>query len=200
MSDLATAILDPVLRKRAGISIGLVQSWEEIAGPRLASQSRPEKIQWPRRLHEDDPFEPAMLVIACEGMAALHLQHETGEIIARVNAFLGFNAIGRITHRAEAGDRHDDRRRSRARGRLTAAEKREAVTARSATIEDDGLRASLERLGATIIGTKQESHELSTRAFVIVGAQIWRLDWGWRCLNSRQLSLFVASASQNPIR
>ncbi|TIU24954.1 MAG: DUF721 domain-containing protein, partial [Mesorhizobium sp.] len=93
VSDLATEILDPVLRKRAGISIGLVQSWEEIAGPRLASHSRPEKIQWPRRLHEDDPFEPAMLIIACEGMAALHLQHEAGEVINRVNAFLGFNAI-----------------------------------------------------------------------------------------------------------
>ncbi|TIS30249.1 MAG: DUF721 domain-containing protein, partial [Mesorhizobium sp.] len=44
VSDLATQILDPVLRKRAGMSIGLVQSWEEIAGPRLASRSRPEKI------------------------------------------------------------------------------------------------------------------------------------------------------------
>ena len=96
ISDLATAILDPVLRKRAGISIGLVQSWEEIAGPRLAHRSRPEKIQWPRRAHEDDPFEPATLVIACEGAAALYLQHETGEIIGRVNAFLGFAAIGRI--------------------------------------------------------------------------------------------------------
>src|SRR5690606_35845229 len=28
VSDLAAQILDPVLRKRAGISIGLVQSWE----------------------------------------------------------------------------------------------------------------------------------------------------------------------------
>ena len=96
VSDLVSNILDPVLRKRAGISIGLVQSWEEIAGPRLAAHSRPEKIQWPRRLHEDDPFQPAVLVIACEGMAALHLQHETSEIIGRVNAFLGFAAIGRI--------------------------------------------------------------------------------------------------------
>ena len=34
VSDLATAILDPVLRKRAGISIGLVQSWEDIVGAR----------------------------------------------------------------------------------------------------------------------------------------------------------------------
>ena len=47
-------------------------------------------------MHEDDPFEPAVLVIACEGVAALHLQHETGEIISRINAFFGFNAIGRI--------------------------------------------------------------------------------------------------------
>src|SRR6185437_4406707 len=96
VSDLASEILDPVLRKRAGISVGLVQSWEEIVGPRLALKSRPEKIQWPRRLHEDDPFEPATLVVACEGLAALHLQHETGEVIGRVNAFLGFNAVGRL--------------------------------------------------------------------------------------------------------
>ena len=65
VSDLATGILEPVLRKRAGISIGLVQSWEEIVGPRLAGTSRPEKIQWPRRMREDDPFEPAVLVVAC---------------------------------------------------------------------------------------------------------------------------------------
>ena len=29
-----------MLRKRAGISIGLVQSWEEIAGPRLAGRAQ----------------------------------------------------------------------------------------------------------------------------------------------------------------
>ena len=28
VSDVATAILDPMLRRRAGISVGLVQSWD----------------------------------------------------------------------------------------------------------------------------------------------------------------------------
>ena len=70
VSDLASEILDPILRKRAGISIGLVQSWEEIAGPRLATHTRPEKIVWPRRMQEDDPFQPATLIMACEGFAA----------------------------------------------------------------------------------------------------------------------------------
>ncbi|MCF6109039.1 DUF721 domain-containing protein [Mesorhizobium muleiense] len=153
VSDLATQILDPVLRKRAGMSIGLVQSWEEIAGPRLASRSRPEKIQWPRRMHEDDPFEPAVLVIACEGMAALHLQHETGEIINRVNAFLGFNAIGRIriVQKPVAVDKGRLKPSLRA---LTAAEKVK-LSGTVGMIEDDGLRASLERLGATILGQKK---------------------------------------------
>ena len=153
VSDLATEILDPVLKKRAGISIGLVQSWEEIAGPRLAGHSRPEKIQWPRRMHEDDPFEPATLIVACEGMAALHLQHETGEIINRVNAFLGFNAIGRVKILQKPVLSQKARPKPVARP-LSEAEK--AKLARTVgKIEDDGLRASLERLGATILRQKR---------------------------------------------
>src|SRR5215217_3035338 len=153
VSDLATEILDPVLRKRAGMSIGLVQSWEEIAGPRLAGRSRPEKIQWPRRMHEDDPFEPAVLVIACEGMAALHLQHETGEIINRVNAFLGFNAIGRIRIVQKPVLRDKARPKPTPRA-LTSVEKAK-LSDTVGKIEDEGLRASLERLGATILGQRK---------------------------------------------
>ncbi|MET3520665.1 DUF721 domain-containing protein [Mesorhizobium sp. M4B.F.Ca.ET.215.01.1.1] len=153
VSDLATEILDPVLKKRAGISIGLVQSWEEIAGPRLAGRSRPEKIQWPRRLHEDDPFEPALLIIACEGMAALHLQHEAGEIINRVNAFLGFNAIGRIKI-VQKPVLSEKARPKPAPRPLNDAEKAK-LSRTVGKIEDDGLRASLERLGATILGQKR---------------------------------------------
>ena len=153
VSDLATEILDPVLRKRAGISIGLVQSWEEIAGPRLAGRSRPEKIQWPRRLHEDDPFEPAVLIIACEGMAALHLQHEAGEIINRVNAFLGFRAIGRIRILQKPVLTEKARPKPALRP-LSEAEKSK-LSQTVGKIEDDGLRASLERLGATILSKRK---------------------------------------------
>lgn len=151
VSDLVSSILDPILRKRAGISIGLVQSWDEIAGPRLAAHSRPEKIQWPRRLHEDDPFQPAVLVIACEGMAALHLQHETSEIIGRVNAFLGFAAIGRI--RIVQKPLTTTATVPKPRPRPLSEAQQARLTGTVGQIEDEGLRASLERLGATILGT-----------------------------------------------
>ena len=153
VSDLATAILDPVLRKRAGISIGLVQSWEEIVGPRLASSSRPEKIQWPRRMHDDDPFEPAVLVVACEGSAALHLQHETGEIIGRVNAFLGFSAVGRIRILQKPVAQLSSK--PKPVPRMLSQEEKARLAGTVGKIEDDGLRASLERLGTTIVGTRK---------------------------------------------
>ena len=153
VSDLATAILDPVLRRRAGISIGLVQSWEEIAGPRLARNSRPEKIQWPRRMGDDDPFEPAVLVVACEGAAALHLQHETSEIISRVNAFLGFSAVGRIRIIQKPVAREPAK--PKPIPRALSQDEKTSLSGTVSKIEDDGLRASLERLGATIAGMRK---------------------------------------------
>jgi hypothetical protein len=153
VSDLASVILDPVLRKRAGISIGLVQSWDEVAGPRLAGRTRPEKIQWPRRMHDDDPFEPAVLVIACEGVAALHLQHESSEMIDRVNAFLGFPAVGRI--RIVQKPVNTDTPPPRRAPRALEEPERKRLSATVSGIDDDGLRASLERLGATILGMRK---------------------------------------------
>jgi hypothetical protein len=43
VSDLASQILDPVLRRRAGMSVALVQSWEEIVGPRPCREIAPGK-------------------------------------------------------------------------------------------------------------------------------------------------------------
>ncbi|ODT08480.1 MAG: hypothetical protein ABS58_02085 [Mesorhizobium sp. SCN 65-20] len=152
VSDLASAILDPVLRKRTGISVGLVQSWEEIVGPRLAANSRPEKIQWPRRLHEDDPFEPAVLVIACSGPAALHVQHETGEIIGRVNSYLGFNAVGRIRIvQKPVSTASAPRPRLR---KLTDAEKSK-LAGTVGGIEDESLKEALEKLGAAVVASRK---------------------------------------------
>jgi len=153
VSDLATGILDPMLRRRAGISVGLVQSWEEIVGPRLARLSMPERVQWPRRMNEDDPFQPAALVIACEGAAALHVQHQTDEIIGRVNAFLGFAAIGRI--RIVQKPVHAKRRPPTPMPRPLSEAERSRVARSVGGIEDAALRESLERLGNAVLGSRK---------------------------------------------
>jgi hypothetical protein len=151
IADLAGGILDPVLRRRTGMSVALVQSWEEIVGPRLAATSRPEKLHWPNRPDGDDAFRPATLVVACEGLAALHLQHETGEVIARLNDFLGFAAVERIriVQKPVAAPAAPQRRRPRPLSSSEAGK----VEATTAGIDDEPLREALRRLGASVLGS-----------------------------------------------
>lgn len=152
IADLTAGVLDPLLQKRAGISVALVQSWEEIAGPDLAARTRPQKVSWPRRLSEDDPFEPATLVLACEGAAALHVQHSAGEVVARVNAFLGFPAVGRIRIVQKPVAPLEKPRPPAPRP--LGEKERERLASYVADVEDDGLRAALERLGRSVIGSR----------------------------------------------
>ena len=150
VSDLATAILDPVLRRRAGISIGLVQNWDEIVGQNLAGVTRPERVVWPKRRSDDDPFEPATLVVRCSGVHALHLQHQTGEVIDRVNAYLGFAAIGRM--RIVQKPVGEAKPKPLPPRELSPAEA-ERIDGITAEIEDDDLRAALSRLGRSVVGS-----------------------------------------------
>ena len=97
VSEIIGKVLEPVLARRAGMTLDLIKTWPELVGEEFRETTRPEKINWPRRANEDDPFKPAILVVACENSAALFFQHEQAAILERVNVFFGFEAIGRIT-------------------------------------------------------------------------------------------------------
>lgn len=96
VSEIVGKVLEPVIARRAGMTLDLINAWPEIAGEEFSKTTRPEKINWPRRAHEDDPFKPAVLVVACENSAALFFQHEQAAILERINVFFGFEAIDRI--------------------------------------------------------------------------------------------------------
>ena len=67
---------------------GLVLRWAEIAGPAVARLARPVKWQ--------EDTAGATLTLKCEAGAAVLLQHQTRELIQRLNAYLGANRIGRL--------------------------------------------------------------------------------------------------------
>ncbi|EJF86768.1 DUF721 domain-containing protein [Bartonella rattimassiliensis] len=96
LSETVFKILDPVLRKRTGLNVELIEHWSQIAGNDISEHTMPFKIIWKRRADQDEVFQPATLVVACEGFAALKLMHETEELLHRINGFFGYIAIGRI--------------------------------------------------------------------------------------------------------
>ncbi|MDY8109433.1 DciA family protein [Fulvimarina sp. 2208YS6-2-32] len=157
LSDIAARLVDPVLQKKAGMTAELAVAWPQIAGPRLAGQTRPLEFRWPPKRSEDDPFQPATLVVGAEPMAALRLQHQTSELIARINRLYGFPAIAKIkiTQMPIMEPQRNNKPPLRA---LTAADRRK-VEEMVGHIEDETLKASLKGLAEAMLSRGDRSRD-----------------------------------------
>ncbi|KAB0679560.1 DUF721 domain-containing protein [Aureimonas leprariae] len=150
VGEAVSALLDPVLRRKAGMTIGLLDAWPEIVGARLEAVTRPEKLVWPPETGAKDArLRPAVLVVACESAAALRLQHESGEIVQRINVFFGYRAVDRLRILQKPVAVTRPSRKPSLRG-LSEAEE-EALKAMTERIEDPKLKAALLAYGESIL-------------------------------------------------
>lgn len=145
LSALLGRTLSEAFAKQGFAARELVTRWAEIAGPQIAAHAEPLKMQWPRPV-EGQPQEPATLVLRVEGPMALEIQHASDQILARVNRFFGWNAVGRLALRQAPLSR----RRQAPPPRPPDDEAVTEVAATLSAVEDDDLRRALARLGATI--------------------------------------------------
>lgn len=145
LSALLAGVFSDAFAKQGFASRELVTRWAEIAGEDIAAYAEPIKIQWPRPV-EGQPQEPATLILRVEGPRALEIQHSSTLILERVNRFFGWSAIGKLALRQAPLSRRA--KRNVIKPPDEAAIQREA--GQLAAVEDDGLRAALARLGATI--------------------------------------------------
>jgi hypothetical protein len=145
LSVLLSDVFSDAYAKQGFAARELVTRWAEIAGPEIAANSEPVKIQWPRPV-EGQPQEAATLVLRVEGPMALEIQHASDAILERVNRFFGWSAVGRLALRQAPLSRRDRRPASRAPDAQEVAKIAESLS----SVEDEQLRAALARLGASI--------------------------------------------------
>lgn len=153
ISEVANAIIDPVLARKAGITTALIGSWDDIAGADFADCTRPEKIAWARRQTGQavGGIQPAVLTIACEGARALFLVHAQTELLARINGFFGFPAIGQIRIVQKPVSPPLPKRR---RLRNLAGGEEQQLAIQVSGIDNPKLKQALEKLGRAVIGSK----------------------------------------------
>ena len=145
LSVLLSDVFSDAYAKQGFAARELVTRWAEIAGAEIAAHSQPLKMQWPRPV-EGQPQEPATLVLRVEGPTALEIQHSSDVILARVNRFFGWSAVGRLALRQAPLTRRAPPAPSRAPDPKAVADVANTLSA----VEDDELRAALARLGALI--------------------------------------------------
>ncbi len=151
LSETVFKILDPVLRKRTGLNVELIEHWPQIVGHDISEHTMPLKIIWKRRAHQDEVFQPATLVVACEGFAALKLMHETEEFLHKINGFFGYIAIDRI--KIEQRSLSVFMNHLPLKPTLSEQDKK-CVEKMLEGIEDKSLRQSLYKLGCCIFSEK----------------------------------------------
>ncbi len=136
------------LGKHGFSSAALIEEWATVIGPELAATCQPVKLGFPPRQRDG-----GTLHIRADSGTALELQHLEPQIIQRVNAFLGYAAVARLTYiQAPISQRQIDARRPGKKPPApVVAPATPAATAEAiAAVEDPELRASLERLGVLI--------------------------------------------------
>ncbi|CAO3430952.1 DUF721 domain-containing protein [Azospirillum doebereinerae] len=132
-----------VLGKR-GLAFGaLITDWPAIVGQQMALRTAPDKLSFPRGKREE-----ATLHIRAMGAIALELQHLEPQIVERINSFFGYRAVARIKliHAALPPAPSP-----MVRQRTLTMDEEISVTTTIATVEDEELRATLERFGRSLL-------------------------------------------------
>lgn len=151
VGDYVSKLLSPVIEQRAGMTMDLIASWEEIVGEDHAKHSRPQKLNWPRRPTDDDAFEPATLVIACEGAQSLFLMHDSAAIIGRINTYFGFGAVSRLKLVQKPLNTKEPKRR-KVKPQIKPEQARR-LKSMLENVEDPQLRESLEKMGRGVFSS-----------------------------------------------
>lgn len=99
LDRLVRSCLGKAVARQGFGSAEILTAWPDIVGPALAGRTRPERIRWPRRAREGADPAPATLVLRAEGGDALEIQHMASEILARLNGYLGWAAVGKLVVR-----------------------------------------------------------------------------------------------------
>jgi hypothetical protein len=130
----------------------LLTDWPTIVGPKLASSTVPDRIKWPRSVEQDamdgtsGPRRGATLSLFVDPARALDVQYQSALIIDRINAYFGYRAVAqlRIQQMPIAQAREPER------PPVQTAPPRPADPG-LAHIPDEGLRAALGRLEASVL-------------------------------------------------
>lgn len=148
LSRSLVKVTRPILAKNGVALAELVAAWPQIAGPRLADHTALDRLALPRGAAA--ARGPGVLHLRVEPALALELQHVAPQIIEKINAYLGYAAVGRLALAQRPITPIGGARRRRMT--LPPDASTRAAAARSAAIiEDPELRAALSRLGSQLL-------------------------------------------------
>lgn len=149
----------PTLTKKAFEKYGfsaaaLITDWPAIVGKDLAGQTYPDRLKWPRAPEvsgtdtkpETKGRPGATLFLRVEGPRALEIEYKRAQLAERINAYFGYRAIADIRIVQAPLPKPKPPR---------GVKRTPADAVPLPSVQDEGLRAALEKLGSGIKAKKR---------------------------------------------
>lgn len=140
----------PALRGFGRDEAALLLDWEAIVGPEVGARTQPLKLSFPKRGER----RHATLQLRVDPALALDLQHGADLLAERINAHFGYSLVARLRLTQGPVSPRARRRPLRPPPPLPP-ERAQALDARLQGIEDESLRAALERLATAVAGKER---------------------------------------------
>lgn len=155
LAEIVDPLIAPAAARQGFADADILLSWPEIVGERLAGWSQPLKVEWKKRGPDGHAPEPATLVVRVASAFAIELQHTAPILIERINAFYGWNCVGRIV--LKQGPVRTPRSR-RPPVPEPGPEARAAIRSSLSGLDEPALRGALDRLGEAVLGEADARH------------------------------------------
>ncbi len=91
LNRFASKIAKPIYKKFGFSEPHIFEHWTDIVGSKLARRALPQRLS-----HIRGRRDRAILTIRVQGASALELQHIAPQVIERINAYYGFQAVGEL--------------------------------------------------------------------------------------------------------
>ncbi len=140
-------IARPVLKARGFAAADILAKWRLVVGDVLADRTAPERLVWPAGRSEG-----AVLKLRVAPGFAPEVQHLAPLIIDRINTFFGYRAVARLG--LSQGPLPKPPAPPKPPPRALLPEEQARLDGLLGEIQDEGLRASLARLGHGLIAAK----------------------------------------------
>jgi len=154
LASMLPRVTAPIFKARGFAEAGILTDWPAIVGPHLARHTMPEKIAFARGARS-----AGTLHIVTESAFAPELQHLEPQVIERINGYFGYGAVARllIHHGRVVTAPLDGGRPAPRHKALSSPQSRGISDGAKATagVEDEPLRAALDRLGSAIRGRQE---------------------------------------------
>lgn len=151
IAALVPKLTKKALGKRGLAEANLVADWATIVGVERAATSQPDKLSFPRGQRND-----GTLHLRVFSSAALELQHDAPYVIDRINGYFGYAAIARLKL-IQAPLKNTTRTSPQRPRRTPEPAELAALDQQLASVEDDELRETLNRLGTAVLSESGES-------------------------------------------